>query len=76
METIITAIGTAATAFGSVLGSVVTSAAALFYTPGVEGAAGELTFVGQLLVIAVGAGLVFWGVRLIRSLIQRLSNGK
>lgn len=72
VETILSTIADVATQFGAVLTGVVQSAAALFYTPGAEGANGELTFVGVLLIIAVGSGLLFWAINLIRGLITRI----
>lgn len=61
-------IGDAITAFASSLSSAVTSVASMFYTSG-EG--GGLTFLGTLLLIAVGVGVVYWVFRLIRGLIGR-----
>lgn len=61
-------IGDAITAFASSLSSAVTSVASMFYTSGENGG---LTFLGTLLLIAVGVGVVYWVFRLIRGLIGR-----
>lgn len=52
------------------LTSAVTSITAMFYTPGTNGAAGEFTFLGILLLVGAGAGIVFWVVYLIKNAIQ------
>ena len=54
--------------FASALASGVTSVASMFYTSGENGG---LTFLGTLLLIAVGVGVVYWVFRLIRGLIAR-----
>lgn len=61
-------IGDAISAFASSLSSAVTSVTALFYTSGENGG---LTFLGTLLLIAVGVGVVYWVFRLIKGLIGR-----
>lgn len=61
-------IGDAISAFASSLSSAVTSVTALFYTSGDNGG---LTFLGTLLLIAVGVGVVYWVFRLIKGLIGR-----
>lgn len=58
------------TAFVSLLVSLFTQVASIFYTPGAEGASGELTLVGLLMLISIGTGLVMWGIYFIRSLIR------
>ena len=42
---------------------------ALFYTPGAQGAAGSLTFVGTLAVITAGVSLMLLVFNLIRSFV-------
>jgi len=64
-------IGEAITGFATALSSAVTSVAGMFYTPGSGDNAGQLTFLGSLLLIAVGVGVVYWVFRLIRGLIAR-----
>lgn len=61
-------IGDAISAFASSLSSAVTSVTGLFYTSGENGG---LTFLGTLLLIAVGVGVVYWVFRLIKGLIGR-----
>lgn len=61
----------AITNFASSLGSAVTSVASMFYTPANGSDPGQLTFLGTLLLIAVGIGVVYWVFRLIRGLIAR-----
>lgn len=61
-------IGQAVTSFATALGSAVSSVTSMFYTTG-EG--GGLTFLGTLILIVVGVGLVYWGFRLIRGLLHR-----
>ena len=61
-------IGDAISAFASSLSSAVQSVTGMFYTTG-ENAG--LTFLGTLLLIAVGVGVVYWVFGLIRGLIAR-----
>lgn len=68
---IFNAIGQAVTSFATALSNAVTSVTAMFYTPGADGQAGSLTFLGVLLCIAGGVGLVYFAYRVIRSLVQR-----
>lgn len=65
---IFSTIGDAITAFASSLSKAVTAVAGMFYTTGENGG---LTFLGTLLLIAVGVGVVYWVFRLIRGLIGR-----
>lgn len=71
ISTIFETITQAISAFAGSLTSAVTSVAALFYTPGAEGAAGQMTFLGTLVLIGVGVGVVYWVFRLIRGLIAQ-----
>lgn len=64
------AVGEAITAFSTAVASSVTSVTNMFITTG-EGGAVTLTTLGTLLLIAVGAGLVFWAFRLIKGLVRR-----
>ena len=61
------------------IGSVFTGVVAIFYTPGVGDAAGELTFLGEVIAWGVGVGLVAAAIyviyRLIRSVTNRLTSG-
>lgn len=64
---IFTAVGQAITAFTTNLSSAVSGITSMFYTSGENGG---LTFLGLLLCIALGVGLVYWAFRLIKSLIK------
>lgn len=61
------------------VGSVFTGVVAIFYTTGADGAAGELTFLGEVIAWGVGVGLVAAAIyviyRLIRSVTTRLTSG-
>ena len=59
--------------FGGVLGKVFTGITSIFYTA--EGG-GQLTFLGIIMLISVGASLVYWGFKLITSLISRVGGKK
>ena len=61
--------------FGGVLGKVFTGITSIFYTQAAEGQ-GKLTFLGIILLISVGASLVYWGFKLITSLISRVGGKK
>lgn len=63
------AVTDAVTAFAGAVASAVTSVASMFVTE--SSGTYSLTMLGTLLLIAVGAGLVFWGFRLIKGLIKR-----
>ena len=67
---IFSTIGQAVTAFANQLASAITSITALFYTPGESGAAGQMTFLGTLLLIAAGVGLVYWAFYVVRNLLR------
>ena len=53
------------TNFATSIGQAVSSVGNMFYTNG------EMTFLGTLLLLAVGVGLIYWAFRLIRGLIRR-----
>lgn len=61
-------IGDAVNGFATALASSVTSITSMFYTTG-ENAG--LTFLGTLILVAVGVGLVYWAFRLIKGLLHR-----
>lgn len=67
ISSIFSTIGEAITAFIGNLTSAITSISALFY----NSEAGTMTFLGTLLLIAAGIGLVYWAFRLIKGLIKR-----
>ena len=56
---------------GTVLGKVFNGVTSIFYTQAAEGQ-GQLTFLGSILLISVGASLVYWGFKLITSLISKV----
>ena len=59
--------------FGGVLGKVFTGITSIFYT---AESGGQLTFLGIILLISVGASLVYWGFKLIQSLITKVGGKK
>lgn len=64
---IFTSVGQAITGFSTALASSVSSVTSMFYTTGENGG---LTFLGVLLCVAMGVGLVYWAFRVIRGLIR------
>lgn len=60
-----------ASAIGDMIVSLFTSLASVFYTPGVDGAAGSLTFLGYVLFFGVIVGLVIMLINWIRSIVSR-----
>ena len=58
--------------FGGVLGKVFTGITSIFY----DATGGQLTFLGIILLISVGASLVYWGFKLISSLITKVGGKK
>lgn len=50
------------------LTSSITGVTALFY----DSTAGNMTFLGVLLLIAVGVGIVYWAFNLIKGLVRRV----
>lgn len=69
-STIFTSIGDAATGIVTVLGSILQSITSWFWVVDPTTNVGELTFIGNLSVIALVGGLVFFGIRWVRSLIS------
>lgn len=68
ISAIFTAVGSAITSFSSALASGVNSVTSIFYTTGDNAG---LTFLGVLLTIAIGVGVVYWAFRMIKGLIRR-----
>lgn len=64
---IFNSVGQAITGFSTALASSVQSVTSMFYTTGENGG---LTFLGILLCVAMGVGLVYWAFRVIRGLIR------
>lgn len=69
ISSIFGAVGEAITAFSTAVGSSISAVTSMFITNS-EGTY-TLTMLGTLLLIAVGAGLVFWAFRLIKGLVRR-----
>lgn len=63
------AVGDAVTSFATAVGSAISSVSSMFVTE--SSGTYSLTMLGTLLLVAVGAGLVFWGFGLIKGLIKR-----
>lgn len=78
-EELLSAIGGFITGIFGLLGDVFSGVVQIFYTTGTDGAAGELTFLGEVIAWTAGAALVAAAVyiiyRLIRSAVGRLSGG-
>ena len=75
VEAIMSTLSSVVESFGGVLGKVFTGITSIFYTQAAEGQ-GKLTFLGIILLISVGASLVYWGFKLITSLISRVGGKK
>ena len=75
VEAIMSTLSSVVESFGGVLGKVFTGITSIFYTQAAEGQ-GKLTFLGIILLISVGASLVYWGFRLITSLISKVGGKK
>lgn len=72
VQTIFSVISSAVTSFVSTLTSAISGVTELFYIPAGTGeSSGHMTFLGVLLLIAAGVGLVYWVFRLIKGLVQR-----
>ena len=65
ISAIFTSVGHAITSFSGALASGLTSITSMFYD-----STNGLTFLGVLLTIAMGVGIVYWGFRLVKSLIK------
>jgi len=71
VQAIFEVIGQAVSSFVATLTSAINGITALFYTPGTNGGVGSMTFLGVLLLIAAGVGIVYWCFRLIKGLVRR-----
>ena len=69
IDAIMSTLSTIVENFGNVLGKVFSGVTSIFYTQAAEGQ-GQLTFLGIILLISVGASLVYWAFKLITSLIS------
>lgn len=65
ISAIFNAVGQAISGFSTALASSVTSVTAMFYD-----STNGLTFLGVLLCITLGIGLVYWAFRVIRNLVK------
>lgn len=63
-------LGTIASSFVSFLVSLFQSVVSIFWTPGTGNDPGQLTFVGILLLISIGTGLVMWALSFLRRMIR------
>ena len=72
IDAIMSTLSTIVENFGNVLGKVFNGVTSIFYTAGADGAQGQLTFLGIILLISVGASLVYWAFKLITSLISKV----
>ena len=75
IDAIMSTLSTIVENFGNVLSKVFSGITSIFYTQAAEGS-GQLTFLGIILLISVGASLVYWGFKLITSLISRVGGKK
>ena len=75
IDAIMSTLSTIVENFGNALGKVFNGVTSIFYTQAAEGQ-GQLTFLGIILLISVGASLVYWGFKLITSLISRVGGKK
>lgn len=79
LNSILSAISDVLTQLWSLLGDVFSGVVQIFYTPGVGEAAGELTFLGEVIAFVGGASLAAVAIyviyRLIRSAISSVSRG-
>ena len=75
IDAIMSTLSTIVENFGNVLGKVFNGVTSIFYTQAAEGP-GQLTFLGIILLISVGASLVYWGFKLITSLISKVGGKK
>ena len=76
VEAIMSTLSSVVESFGGVLGKVFAGITSIFYTAGADAGQGKLTFLGIILLISVGASLVYWGFKLITSLISKVGGRK
>lgn len=67
-----TTISDAVTAFTSTFVSLLNGLTNAFWTPASSGTGGSFTFMGMLLLIIAGIGLVYFAYRVIRKLVARV----
>lgn len=71
MGDILTNIGTVITSVTTWITSLLQSASAIFYTPATGDGTGSFTFIGTLLLVAFGLGMVWVAINFIRGLVIR-----
>lgn len=71
VSAIFSTIGDAIVGLGNALGEGIQAVSSLFWTPAQTGDGGSFTFLGILLLVATGAGLVYFCIRLIMSLVRQ-----
>lgn len=71
VATLFETISQAITSMVGALTSAISGVTALFYVEGTGSESGHMTFLGVLLLIAVGVGIVYWAFGLIRGLVRR-----
>ena len=76
IDAIMSTLSTIVENFGNVLGKVFNGITSIFYTAGASDGQGQLTFLGIILLISVGASLVYWAFKLITSLISKVGGKK
>ena len=75
LNSILSAISDVLTQIWSLLGEVFTGVVQIFYTPGVGEAAGELTFLGQVIAFVGGATLAAAAIYIIYHMIRNAISG-
>lgn len=75
-ELILDGISTSITGIGTFFVNGFNAVAPIFYTPGVGEAPGELTFVGWLVVLAIGAGVVSSLLSMVFGLLGKIRIGR
>lgn len=63
-------LGDIVTNFSGLLVELFTAIVSVFFTPGTDGAPGELTIIGVLTLISVGVSLVIWAFNFFRRLLR------
>ena len=76
IEAIMSTLSTIVESFGGVSGKVFNGITSIFYTAGASDGQGQLTFLGIILLISVGASLVYWGFKLITRLSSKVCCNK
>lgn len=71
ISVILQGVAEAAAGFGEILTAAFTAVSGMFVVTGTEGAM-SLTLLGSVLVIAIGATVVTFGIRLILKLLNRI----